>query len=109
MGSDNNQLKMPESLLQPSGGLSDSLIAQLDATSHELADELFDIQYAIHEKPELAFDEHFAHDISTDYMEKKGWKVTRKAYGMETAWEATYEIGTGGPVIGYNSESEAYV
>jgi hypothetical protein len=34
-----------------------------------------------------------------------GWKVTRHAYGFDTAWEAVFGNGAG-PVVGFNSESE---
>ena len=30
--------------------------------------------------------------------------MTRHAYGLDTAWEATFEFGAGGPVVGFNSE-----
>lgn len=42
-----------------------------------------------------------------DFMEKKGFKVTRHAYGLETAWEAVFEYGKGGRTIGFNSEMDA--
>lgn len=77
----------------------------IQATILEMSEEMYDLQKAIHENPQIAFTEVFAHDISTAYMEKQGWKVTRHAYGLETGWEASYEVGTGGPIIGYNSES----
>ncbi|ORY22194.1 hypothetical protein BCR39DRAFT_501710 [Naematelia encephala] len=94
-------------LLQSSGGLASSLISQLESTAESLADGLFDLQWAIHEHPELAFQEHFAHKACTDYIEKQGFEVTRHAYGLQTAWKAVYEVGEGGPVIGFNSEMDA--
>lgn len=57
--------------------------------------------------PELGFEEHIAHDALTEYMQNAGFKVTRKAYGLDTAWRATFENGTNGPVIGVNSEMDA--
>jgi metal-dependent amidase/aminoacylase/carboxypeptidase family protein len=36
-------------------------------------------------------------------MRKHGWKVTEHLH-LETAWEATFEHGQGGRVIGVNSE-----
>jgi len=87
-------------------GVNKPITDSIHHTTVELTEELHELQQAIHANPQIAFQETFAHDISTDYMEKKGWKVTRHAYGLDTAWEATYEVGSGGPVIGYNSESE---
>lgn len=81
-------------------------ITHLSAITDSLYDDLYKIQLAIHDNPEIAWEESFAHDTATAYMESQGWTVTRHAYGLETAWEATFEVGTGGPVIGYNSESK---
>jgi len=44
-----------------------------------------------------------AHDVYTDFMEKKGFEVTRK-FHLETAWKAVFQHGQGGRVIGINSE-----
>lgn len=82
-----------------------SAAGDIEAKVADLTEELHQIQGAIHDNPQIAFQETFAHDICTQYMEKKGWNVTRHAYGLDTAWEATYEVGTGGPTIGYCSES----
>jgi metal-dependent amidase/aminoacylase/carboxypeptidase family protein len=35
----------------------------------------------------VAFEEYIAHDTLCDFMESLGFKVTRKAYGVETAFE----------------------
>jgi metal-dependent amidase/aminoacylase/carboxypeptidase family protein len=75
----------------------------VDDISHELAQ----LSKKLHENPELGFEEHIAHDSLTDYMRTTGFKVTRKAYGLQTAWKATFEHGTGGPTIGINSEMDA--
>jgi len=88
-------------------GVNKPVTDSIHATVTELTEELHELQLAIHANPQIAFQETFAHDISCDYMEKKGWKVTRHAYGLETAWEAVMEVGTGGPVIGYNSEMDS--
>lgn len=40
-------------------------------------------------------------------MEKHGFKVTRKYAGLDTAWRAEYTVGTGGRVLGINSEMDA--
>ncbi|OZJ01916.1 hypothetical protein BZG36_05009 [Bifiguratus adelaidae] len=61
----------------------------------------------IHEHPEIRWTEVYAHDHLTDYMEKAGFKVTRHAYGMKTAFIAECECGEGGPSIGFCSEYDA--
>jgi metal-dependent amidase/aminoacylase/carboxypeptidase family protein len=57
--------------------------------------------------PELAFEEHIAHDTLVDYVRDAGFQVTPHAFGLETAWKATFSHGHGGPVIGINSEMDA--
>ncbi|KAF9089460.1 hypothetical protein BGX23_006646 [Mortierella sp. AD031] len=51
---------------------------------------LRDISLQIHNNPELGYEEVFAHKILTDYIEEKGFKVTRHAYGLKTAFVAEY-------------------
>ncbi|KAG0197957.1 hypothetical protein BGX28_008562 [Mortierella sp. GBA30] len=55
------------------------------------SDSLRDLSLQIHSNPELAYEEVLAHKILTDYMEEKGFKVTRQAYGIKTAFVAEYE------------------
>ncbi|KAF9896485.1 hypothetical protein BX616_007365, partial [Lobosporangium transversale] len=60
----------------------------------------------IHEEPELAFKEYKAHALLTDYLEKKGFKVERKAFGLDTAFVA--RAGKSDKVtIGFCSEYDA--
>jgi metal-dependent amidase/aminoacylase/carboxypeptidase family protein len=47
-----------------------------------------------------------AHQVVTDYLEKQGFKVTRHAYGLETAFLAEYSQGEGRRV-GVCSEYDA--
>lgn len=56
-------------------------------------------------KPELAWEEHHAHDVLTAYMEKQeGFVVERKICQLDTAWRASF--GSEGPLIGFCSEME---
>ncbi|KAI1315530.1 hypothetical protein EDD11_000674 [Mortierella claussenii] len=50
--------------------------------------ELREISLKLHENPELSYEEHKAHALLTKYLEKKGFEVERKAYGMDTAFVA---------------------
>ena len=70
--------------------------------------DLRTLSMAIHDDPELAYEEHHTHDRLVAFMRKqKGWIVTPHAYGLDTAWEAVYEHGKGGRTIGLQSEMDA--
>jgi amidohydrolase len=69
------------------------------------ADVLVEVSRQIHAHPELNFEEHFAHDLLTDVIAGEGLAVTRKARGVDTAFEAT--AGTGGPNIAVLCEYDA--
>ncbi|BGP48686.1 hypothetical protein JCM10450v2_004562 [Rhodotorula kratochvilovae] len=81
-------------------------IADLDA-------ELRELSLAIHAHPELAWEEHHAHDLLTAYMDKQeGFTVTRHAYDLATAWSAVFTSSSAAtasevPTIGFNSEMDA--
>ena len=59
----------------------------------ELADTLIDASHQINARPELNFQEHFAHDLLTGLMERYDVAPTRHAYDLQTAFD-----GTGGGV-----------
>ncbi len=69
------------------------------------AELLVDVSHQIHAHPELAFDEHFAHDLLCDTIEAEGLTVQRGAYGLDTAFEA--RAGTAGPVLAVCCEYDA--
>ncbi len=69
------------------------------------ADLLIDASHQLHENPELAFEEHFAHDLLTGIIEADGLVVRRHAYGLETAFAA--DAGTDGPTIAVLCEYDA--
>lgn len=50
--------------------------------------------------------EYHAHQLLTDYLEGQGFKVTRSAAGLETAFIAEYSRGEGRR-IGFCSEYDA--
>jgi amidohydrolase len=53
-----------------------------------LADTLIAASHDIHAHPELAFEEHHAHELLTSLLEREGVDVTRSAYGLDTAFDA---------------------
>lgn len=83
----------------------DSLKAQVLENVDEYQQTLIDISHRIHERPELGFEERFAHDLLTDALEDSGFDVERHACGLETAFRAT--IGSSGPRIAVMCEYDA--
>ena len=59
----------------------------------------------IHRNPETAFAECKAHDAICDYLESRGFEVTRHSYGLRTSFEARY--GSGGRCVNFNAEYDA--
>ena len=60
-----------------------------------IAPELLDVSHRIHERPELGFEEHHAHDLLTGVLADHGLAVQRGAYGVDTAFEARAGDGDG--------------
>ncbi|KAF9363346.1 hypothetical protein BGX34_004363 [Mortierella sp. NVP85] len=54
-------------------------------------ESLRELSLQIHGNPELGYKEVLAHKALTDYLELKGFKVTRHAYEIDTAFVAEYE------------------
>jgi len=84
--------------------LSPGELSSLEGAVDAVNGELRTMSLKIQELHELGMKEFKTHDLMTAYMEKKGFTVTRHAYGMETAWEAVFEHGKGGRCVGFNSE-----
>lgn len=55
--------------------------------------ELHRVNKALHANPELAYQEHFAHETITSYLSSIGFEVKKHAYGFETSFEAEYGSG----------------
>jgi amidohydrolase len=70
-----------------------------------LADRLIDASHQIHANPELNFQEVFAHDLLTGIIEDAGQVVERRAWGVDTAFEA--RAGAEGPEIAVLCEYDA--
>ena len=77
------------------------MVERIDA----LADVLVEASHAIHEHPELCFEEHHAHDLLTSILEREGVDVTRSAFGLDTAFDAT--VGSEGPTVAVCLEYDA--
>ncbi|KAJ6442520.1 peptidase dimerization domain-containingprotein [Purpureocillium lavendulum] len=75
------------------------------------------INYKIHADPELAYNEHHAHEAFTSLLSSPpfsslGITVTPRAYGLDTAFSADYispagSDGDGGRLVVFNAEYDA--
>ncbi|KAJ5159383.1 uncharacterized protein N7482_006387 [Penicillium canariense] len=79
--------------------------AAVDAALEQLHEELRKVNHEIWSNPELAYQEHRAHDTICEFLEKQGFTVTRHAYGLDTSFEAL--SGSGGRLINFNAEYDA--
>ncbi|XP_071796518.1 xaa-Arg dipeptidase-like isoform X2 [Asterias amurensis] len=68
--------------------------AKIDAS----AEDLNALSQDIWSHPELNFNEHHAHEVLTDFLEKEGFKVERK-FVLETAFRATFGCDDAGPNV----------
>lgn len=85
--------------------IAPELFEDVRAQVHDLSGELIDVSHQIFDNPELAFEEHFAHDLLTEKLESHGVHVERHAYGLDTAFAA--DVGTTGPKIAVICEYDA--
>ncbi|XP_078698235.1 peptidase M20 domain-containing protein 2-like isoform X2 [Branchiostoma floridae x Branchiostoma belcheri] len=66
---------------------ADDLKAKSSAAIQNCASDLYDLSQEIWKNPELAFKEHRAHQVLTDFLEKQGFRVDRH-YKLDTAFRA---------------------
>lgn len=89
------------------GGNSEHFSA-IDTYLSSLSADLQDISKQIHDNPELGWQERFAHDLLTTYLEgQDGWNVTRSVKGIETAFMAVFSGSGDGPVVSFNAEYDS--
>lgn len=83
--------------------MKEKLFDKIDSYRGELialADQIFD-------NPETGLHEYKASAWLTEYLENHGFRVERGVGGLETAFRATYEVGSGGPSFGLLCEYDA--
>jgi amidohydrolase len=90
-----------------------SAMTDVDALKRHVAEEvdrrtalLLDASHRIHERPELGFEEHHAHDLLTSILSDAGLDVERGAFDVPTAFRATTGDGDG-PTIAVLCEYDA--
>ena len=74
-------------------------------TLNDLSPDLRQLSKGIHEHPELCYEEVYAHDSITSFLEKQGFEVKRHTYGLKTSFEA--EVGSGGRLVVFCAEYDA--
>ena len=77
------------------------------AVLEKQGDLLFSLGGKIFDHPELGREEVYASDLLTAFLEERGFVVDRGIGGLETAFRATWERGSGGPSIGFMMEYDA--
>ncbi|HUP74335.1 MAG TPA: M20 family metallopeptidase [Acidimicrobiales bacterium] len=79
-----------------------TVVAEVDRR----ADDLLRVSHEIHAHPELAYEEHFAHDVLTAAIAGAGLPVTAHAYGLDTAFASVTGPGDG-PLVAVLCEYDA--
>jgi amidohydrolase len=77
----------------------------INTTIDKLNSELRQVNSSLHSNPEIGFEEVFAHKTLTEFLENRGFSVTRHAHGLDTAFDATF--GSGGRQVVFCAEYDA--
>ncbi|KAJ9130695.1 Peptidase M20 domain-containing protein 2 [Coniochaeta hoffmannii] len=81
--------------------ITSAIYGEIDARHEEISN----LNRQIHSNPELAYEEHKAHDAFVTHLRYLNFEVTPKAYGLDTSFVAEY--GSGGRLVIYNAEYDA--
>ncbi|KAJ5771601.1 hypothetical protein N7520_002130 [Penicillium odoratum] len=83
-----------------------SVIKKVREVLDKYEPRLSEINQKIWSNPELAFEEHDAHDNICAFFDAlaNGYTVKRHAYGVNTAFEVSYTHGQAGRVVAFNAE-----
>ncbi|KAE8315220.1 hypothetical protein BDV41DRAFT_574919 [Aspergillus transmontanensis] len=84
---------------------SEEVRSVIDSVLEDVSKQLHELNHYIWSNPELAYEEHKAHDAICDFLEGQGFTVTRHAYGVDTSFECI--SGTEGRLINLNAEYDA--
>lgn len=85
--------------------MAEDWTAAIEAEIRDRRAEISTINRQIYENPELAYEEHKAHDAFVSVLRSLGFEVRPHAYGLETAFSA--EVGSGGRLVVFNAEYDA--
>ena len=81
--------------------------AQIDAAVGNVAGILLEVSHAIHDKPELAFEEHFACEVLAQTLRDHDLEVETGVYSLETAFATTINSERAGPTVAVLAEYDA--
>jgi len=80
---------------------------EITAALHRHRAEMERISLAIHSRPELCFEEHYAVSLLTTWLAGAGFSVECPAGGLDTAFVARHEGSRPGPVVAVVMEYDA--
>ncbi|PTB54489.1 hypothetical protein M431DRAFT_84687 [Trichoderma harzianum CBS 226.95] len=87
--------------LKSSDHIAEDTVKRFLNNSHDAIDaadqDLRALNKAIHDNPELGYQEFYAVETISSFLQKHGYAVTKQAYGLETSFMA--EIGSGGSLV----------
>ncbi|KAH6991401.1 amidohydrolase [Ilyonectria sp. MPI-CAGE-AT-0026] len=92
-------------LSPPAVGLNEATHESIFGAIDNADQELRALNTAIHDNPELCYNEFKAHDNITSYLHGQGLDVTPHAYGLQTSFLAEY--GHGGRLVVFCAEYDA--
>ena len=84
-----------------------TLRAEIDTAVDTVAQTLIDVSHAIHARPELAFEEHFACETLTSTLRDHALPVETGVYTLPTAFESTINPDRDGPTVAVLAEYDA--
>lgn len=75
--------------------------------ARQLLPEIWEVAKAIGENPELGYQEHFAVDRLTGFLQRHGFHVERGTAGLSTAFIAKFRGTSPGPKVAFLAEYDA--
>lgn len=72
-----------------------------------IKEDLWMVNDYIHDNPELGNEEFKAVEIITSTLKEFNFEIEKGICGLPTAFQAIYQVGTGGPVVGLLCEYDA--
>lgn len=84
---------------------TNGLLPRIRERALVLREDFVALSQAIHDRPELAFEERFASDTLKSWLERAGFSVSSPIAGLQTAFVA--RAGSGNPHIAYLLEYDA--
>lgn len=73
----------------------------------ELKEEIIKLSHEVHAHPETTSTEHFACELLSKYLKRKGFEVKVDVAGHDTAFTAIYDTGVPGPNVAITAEYDA--